>query len=1132
MTDLTLKRLLLGSTLLFGLSAAPAFAQASNTTGVPEVDEQRADGVFEQTIVDNDDEFIEEVIDGEMDELIVTGSRLRRDTFSSITPLETIDTDFAATQGLFNPVEILQSSSSAAGVQIDSSFGGFVLDNGPGSETVDLRGLGAQRTLVTVDGRRLAPSGVEGAPSVPSINAIPVTFVDQFDLLLDGASSVYGSDAVAGVANLILKRDFDGLEIDARTSLPEQGGGEEYIVGLSYGINADRGFVGVQGEYRERQNFTIGDRDFLAGCETYVEETVDGEIRTGNQFNNYLASLAGLSAPVDECLPTRLTQRIIPSGNRFGSIYYQPGIANTGIGAFSESTLFSVPLDFNEDGVRDVNFADFSPNGQQQDLQDFFNDQTVLSGRIVGEYTLEGAANITPYFDVIYTDLAVDSIGQQPQLFPLVNASNPFNPCNIDSPNGTDCAAAQNDVLTDPRYISAFQNFYNNPDAVPFGGSANCFGAGRTPTCSPEGFGLLVPTGSSQAVRPVVGVLGDRNTTDVDIRNTRIVGGVRGDIPGLRLGAGADFNFDISGVYSRSDSDSLRSGIRGDRLDLALGNSGVGGVPCAAQPGTPADVANGCVPVNLFAPSLYTQAAGADFASQAERDYLFDVRDFSTSYEQTVLNAFVSGSLFELPGGNAQIGIGAEYRIDDIDSQPDDVARDGLFFGFFSDGGASGSVDKRELFGEVVLPLGTGDPGFREFTLEAAGRLTDDEFYGTNETYSLKAGWRPIDSLLLRGTYGTSFLAPTVRELFLAGQTGFNTLADPCAAPDDNAVGGGDVIDNRNPNLLAQCVADGLDPTTFRAGNPFTSVEISSGGVEVGEANLTLDPETSTSFTVGAAFDQPFTDLFDLEIGLNYYEYDIENTFGELTAGFILASCYDSQPGINPACAFIRRDFSASAVVPGSIDLISESFINLNGETAKGLDINVDFGMDDLNVLGQNTDLFLVADLNRQHERLFIDNQIDPETGETLADEEELVGEFGFAKWRGRLTGGAVVDKFGLTWTARYIGSVEVDEEELNVAGFSNFIDSEGDIVTTGGESLGDVDARRVSDAGDVWYHSASLRYAYDEDISFLVGVNNIFDREPPLVDGREVLSVGNAPIGAGYDLNGRSFIARLNTRF
>ena len=250
------------------------------------------------------------------------------------------------------------------------------------------------------------------------------------------------------------------------------------------------------------------------------------------------------------------------------------------------------------------------------------------------------------------------------------------------------------------------------------------------------------------------------------------------------------------------------------------------------------DVAPGCVPVNMYAPSLYPQGGVGDFASAAERDYLFDTRDFDTEYTQTIFSAYANGFLFELPGGTALGGIGLEWREDDIKSIPDDVARDGLFWGFFADGGATGKKWTREIFGEVELPIMAGVPLAEELTVNLSGRWTDDEFYGDDFTYTVKLGYRPINSLLLRATYGTSFRAPTVREVFLLDQTGFLTLFDPCAVPEsalgDISTGGGydPALDTRDPVVLENCRLQGVDPTTLIVNNGQTNfrTEIARGG--------------------------------------------------------------------------------------------------------------------------------------------------------------------------------------------------------------------------------------------------------------------------------------------------------------
>ena len=1124
MTQLDLKKLLLGTSVLAGFAAmsiaAPAYAQTAGDEPIAV-------------------ETVEEDQDDERDEVVVTGSRLKKSTFSSTSPLQVISTDSANQEGLFSPVEILQSNASASGQQIDSTFQGFVLDNGPGSETINLRALGASRTLVLLNGRRMAPVGVEGAPTQPSINLLPRTMIDNVDLLLDGASSVYGSDAVAGVINVVLRNDYDGLEFDISADRPEQGdgAGSDYTIGARYGINGDRGFIGGAVEYDYQDPWTTGDRDFLKGCETYREVTESGEIRTVDLTDQNLAQLIGLDAETSPCRPTRLTQRIfIP--NNFGSIYYQPSINNTGFG-FSESTLFGVPIDGDDDGFRDVNFFDFSPNGQQQDLQQLVNEQSGYSMFLNGEYTFEGDMNITPYFEALYAGRSIKATGQQPQLFPDVPADNPFNPCNFNA-GGVDCNAAYNSVIADPDYAVAFSNFLNT-DRNPFG-TTNCFGIGNNPAvCNPATFGLFAQTGQTFEVTPIVGVRGDRNVVDVELATLRLVGGLKGDLPAINFGTFNDWEFDFSGSYSSSNGSSARSGIREDRLNLSLGIDPVSGAALSAPCAQNADgsispiLLQGCVPVNLFAPSLYTSAAGGDFATQAERDYLFDSRDFDTHYAQTLVDLIVQGDVFSLPGGEASVLLGYSYIKDELDSKPDDIARDGLLFGFFQDAGAAGSVSKSAIYGEAFVPLGTGALGLKELNLELAGRITDDEFYGTNSTYSVKAGWRPVDSLLLRATGGTSFRAPNLRELFLRSQSGFNTLLDPCATPDaavSGTLGGQGTYtrsdDPRSDITLANCTAVGIDPTNFLVGSNGTSVEINQGGT------LDLDPETSESFTVGFSFDQPWFDGFDFEFGATYFDLEIQNTIIETGAGFLLNQCYNVQPNqTSPFCGRIVRDGADD-----TLNIINAGFINRNQETARFVDYNYAFSKENINLFDRSWDIFSRAQVSNYIERESIDIIDD------VRDINERVGEFSVPEWVGSVTGGFTQDRWTAAWTTRFIGSVESEEFDDNdgttpsraVEDFTNFLDTSafqgaGTTVTCLGPDLGDTNCRPVFSADDYFVHTLSLTYRGD-DWNALVGVSNIFNDEPPLVSPREVFSVSNVPLGSGYDLNGREFFIRLRKTF
>lgn len=1115
--------------------AAPAYAQVAD----------------EDLTVETIDET--EEADEERDTIVVTGSRLKRDTFSSTAPIQVITADNAAQEGLFSAVEILQSNAAASGQQIDSTFQGFVLDNGPGSETINLRALGADRTLVLINGRRIGPSGAEGSPTQPSINLIPNTMIDRLDLLLDGASAVYGSDAIAGVVNVILKNEYDGLELEAFADTPEQGAGQDYFIGARYGKNIDRGFIGGAVEFTYQDPWFASDRDFLTngglGCNTNLEITESGELRRDDISNTRLDNLLGLSSNPGPCVPSRLTQRFATLDGGFGSIYFQPDINNTGIG-FSESTLFSVPIDGNGDGIRDVDFPRFSPNGQQSEIQQIANEQKQFSAFLNGEYTFEGEMNNTAYFEVLYVDRDIEQVSGQPQLFPTVRGNNPFNPCNIAN---NDCGAAYNAVLANPTYQQNFATFLNS-DLNPFG-TTDCFGLPDA-ACTPANFGLQRATGVSLDVQPIVGVLGDRNVTEVNLQQTRFVMGLAGDLPFVTAGSLNDWSYDVSAQYSYSVGESLRTGVLEDRLNLSLGIDPITGAtldePCQDADSYAPAIGSGCVPVNLFAPSLYQTAAGGEFATSAERDYLFGDRKFDTRIGQLVLSATAQGDLFELPGGEASILIGAEYREDTIDSDPNPVARDGLLFAFFADGGAKGDVTNKELFGELSLPLGTGKTGLRELNVDLAGRITDNEFYGTNYTYSIKGGWRPIDSLLLRATYGTSFRAPNTRELFLRSQSAFNNnFFDICAVPEaafqQGGIGGGATgtydpsQDPRTQRTLDNCLADGVDPTSFRPDNPFYSVEIQSGGVANGGVPgfESLDPETSTSYTLGGSFEQPFFDSFDATFGVTYFNLDVEDSIFGVGSQFVTSSCYTGAANLDSRfCGLFDRD------ADGDVGLISTPFLNLNNDHAEFIDYNFRFDKRNIALFERDWDIFARTQISQYLER---------NSGLVNADGDiefdERVGEFGVPEWTGSGTVGFTQDRWQASWTARYIDGVAAPEEVdrpidpeannrlLAVDGFTNAYDDvntfngAGAVVTCLGPDFGDENCRTVSSADSYFLHNLSASYSGD-DWNILVGVNNVFDKAPPLVSGREVFSINNVPLGNGYDLNGREYFVRVRKSF
>ncbi|WOI52110.1 TonB-dependent receptor domain-containing protein [Parvularcula sp. LCG005] len=1087
-----LKALLVAGASALAISMAPAYAQ--------------------DTSDDDDVDVIEEADEStEGDAIVVTGSRLRKDTFSSISPLQVISSDVSREAGLIDPASILQNSTAATGQQIDDTFAGFVTDNGPGSSTVDLRGLGATRTLVLLNGRRVGPAGVEGAPRAPDLNLIPRALVDQYDLLLDGASSIYGSDAVAGVTNVILRKDFDGLELEFFGTKPVHDNGENYTVRGAYGFNTDRGFAGIGAEYTKIKSMSFADRPWTDGCDQHYEIDENGNIRTeGVGTKGYLERDFGLTVASSPC----------KVGRRIGNVdfypvasttYYTPGTTNIGFPNYSDTFAFSVPIDFDGDGVLDVDATDYSTYIQDNKDFDLIPESDRYSVMAYGEYVLEGEMNITPYFEALFSGRETTQNSAQPQFFPVVSADNPFNPCGTSA--SVDCGLELGTLFSNPNYRSAFFDYYG---------------------AYPEDFGYPRASGPVD-LRPVVAVTGDRRSAYSKVEQFRFVGGARGDLPFISAGPIANWNFDVYGSYQTSTGEARRDGIRQDRLDLSLGNYSSAGTPCANDSGVTLDgsVTNGCVPVNLFAPSLYSSVRG-EFATQAERDYLFDSRDFDTTYDQTVFSAFVSGDVLNLPAGSVGLGIGAEWRKDELDSMPDDIAADGLFFGFFADEGAQAESTIKELFAETRVPILANKPLAYELTLELSGRYTEVELTsdesGTettdDTTYSAKLAYRPVSSLLLRGTYGTSFRAPNLGEYGLRSQTGFLTVFDPCIVPDDaysqidNTYN--PALDDREAQTITACQREGVDP--FTLGLPDTaggaqlpqnlSTEIQSG------AGTGLRPETSESYTAGFSFEQPWFDAFDLSLGMTYYDIEITDTIIEPTAGFVVADCFLVDDAATRRSAFCDRITRADGG-SGTIDLINVGFINRDLETAVGIDYNMVFRKE-LELFETPMDFTFDLRLNQVKERNLVISQADG----TL-DVQEYAGEWGFPEWNGIGSFRLDVGDYRWSWTTNYLGAVSQDPDDVDE--FDDAVDGLSD--TCLGPTLGDVLCRDYAEADNYFTHTASLYYRGDS-WTLGAGIRNVFDTAPPMVDSSEITARNNTPLGYGYDLMGRTYYVNIGKEF
>ncbi|HEX5165396.1 MAG TPA: TonB-dependent receptor [Thermomicrobiales bacterium] len=215
---------------------------------------------------------------GQGDRVVVTGSRIARDAFTSTAPIQVITAEASTLEGLVDTTEILQGSSIAQGsVQFNNTFGNFVIEGGPGINSVSLRGLGAQRSLVLLNGQRPGPAGVRGQVAAFDLNVMPDSIINRVEILKDGASSIYGSDAVAGVVNIITRSSVDSPELTVQYNATEQGGGNTLQVTGAIGWDVWGGNIMLAAEYEDRDPLKWGDRRNLSCAQDLIYDATTGQ---------------------------------------------------------------------------------------------------------------------------------------------------------------------------------------------------------------------------------------------------------------------------------------------------------------------------------------------------------------------------------------------------------------------------------------------------------------------------------------------------------------------------------------------------------------------------------------------------------------------------------------------------------------------------------------------------------------------------------------------------------------------------------------------------------------------------------------------------------------------------------------
>ena len=365
-----------------------------------------------------------------VEEIVVTGSRIRRDAFTSASPITVITNETSALAGLLDTAEILQGSTAASGQQIDDSFSGFVTDGGPGALSVSLRGFGEQRTLVLVNGKRWGPSGVRGATNSVDLTAIPTTVISRFEILKDGASSVYGADAVAGVVNAITRKRFDGFEANIETVLPEDGGGETFIADAIWGkVGSDWSF-NVSAGYDKRVEMVPADRGYSQCPQRprYTDQHGDGVLDNTNPETG-------------EPLCFGMIYGFVVSP--FGWVRYEPSLSTldptnpyfSSVQQYGIPYYTDVPVHGWKPGSDPAdpdpawdNEGEFYRDERAPAFESFFPERELFSITSFGDKDFDIAGrSANAYYEVYYNHRTTEYSSYR-QFFPVVPASNPTNP--------------------------------------------------------------------------------------------------------------------------------------------------------------------------------------------------------------------------------------------------------------------------------------------------------------------------------------------------------------------------------------------------------------------------------------------------------------------------------------------------------------------------------------------------------------------------------------------------------------------------------------------------------------------------------------------------------------------------------
>jgi iron complex outermembrane receptor protein len=1027
--------------------------------------------------------------------IVVTGSRLSRDANATAPlPISTVTAEALAAAGNSDPTATLRQipaliSSGTVADSIERGGGGI------GQATLNLRQLGSNRTLVVVDGYRHV-SGVAGQQTV-DVSTIPAALIERVEVLTGGASAIYGADAVTGVVNYVLKKDFEGIALDGFVNMASQGAGGSYRLDGTIGHNFGdgRGNITFSAGYTKELEVLFGQRDFTRdngrGNNSTTYANPDRRFQRGDisaaatpNFASRFSQAAG-RFPIGFAIPTAAQfatqfpgrtptaaeQALIDRAATapLFVIGRDPKFAiSSGQGLIFRNDFGFFNADINRNGVNDcresyIGLTGFGGGGCYVSTPGggvkIFEDGVISTGS--NQFGGDGAVERT-------NDSSL--IPESERIFANLRANYEFSPAAnvfIDAKYARNTSVSRNNYNT---FYDSLLIFPDNP-FIPAVLQADANQAG----------GLRVSRDFLD--------LGP-NIQRAKRETYRIVGGLTGDITD-------HLKYELVGNYGRTDSQVTQGNtVRYDRLfaaiDVVRGPNGqpicrsdISGVPHPGSEIFPV-IAPGfftfrpgdgqCRPANILAGQNSVSAEAVNFITTPTTDRF--------RLEQIVFTGLVSGDtggFFNLPGGAIQFAVGGEYRKEKSRSRFSDLELGllpegspagpaGAFIGDISDNqslifdaqtrtfNAGGSFDVVEAFGEISIPILKDTPFFHELTVGGAARYSDYSTVGSAFTWNVNGIWAPIPDIRFRGTYSRAIRAPNIAELFDPAQGATFRPADPCDLINQSAT------PNRLPNCIAAATALGIaNPTTFLANynDPLTA---RFSGTSGGNPNLT--EETATTFTVGGVLQPRF--LPGLTVSVDYYSIKIEDAIAAVTAQDIVNTCYDNTTFPNQFCDLFTRNGPGSGPTTFGFNFLRQTQLNFGKIETAGIDASIDYRF---SIGGSNIALNIAGNWTDKVNRFFdpVDTTlVNPGLNELGAPEWSGVGSVTYN--RGRFT---------LNYSLQYVGKqaaasviqIERIQTEFGPAGF----------------------------APEYWLHNIAASFDVAENFTITAGINNVSDREPYL---------------------------------